>query len=68
VGQQKRETAAQARMTPVRSPQAIEDLVELRNYIAQDDPPTAAHVARHIVRRFNGLLRQHPGIGWPTRF
>ena len=37
-------------MTPVWSPEAIDDLAALRAYIEQDDPAAAQHVALHIVQ------------------
>ncbi len=42
-------------MTPVWSPEAINDLVALRAYIEQDDPAAAQRVALHIVRKDTSL-------------
>jgi plasmid stabilization system protein ParE len=43
-------------MTPVWSPEAIDDLATLRAYIEQDDPAAAQRVALHIVRTIETLL------------
>jgi toxin ParE1/3/4 len=45
------------------APQAIEDLRELRAYIAKDDPAAARKVALHIVRSVETLLPNHPEMG-----
>jgi toxin ParE1/3/4 len=37
-------------MTPVWSPEAIDDLAALRAYIERDDPAAAQRVALHIVQ------------------
>ena len=54
-------------MTPVWSPEAIEDLASLRAYIEQDDPGAAQRVALHILRNIETLLSQHPDMGRPGR-
>jgi toxin ParE1/3/4 len=54
-------------MTPVWSPEAIEDIVSLRAFIEQDDPAAARRVAFHIVRNIETLLSQHPEMGRPGR-
>ena len=54
-------------MTPVWSPEAINDLVALRAYIEQDDPAAAQHVALHIVQNIETLLPSTPEMGRPGR-
>ncbi len=50
-------------MTPIWSPEAIDDLAALRAYIEQDDPAAARCVALHIIRNVETLLSQHPEMG-----
>jgi toxin ParE1/3/4 len=50
-------------MTPVWSPEAIEDLAALRAYIEQDDPAAARRVALHIIHNVETLLPDNPGMG-----
>src|SRR6266853_340899 len=50
-------------MTPVWSPEAINDLVALRAYIEQDDPAAAQRVALHIVQNIETLPSEHPRNG-----
>ena len=54
-------------MTPVWSPEAINDLVALRAYIEQDDPAAAQRVALHIVQSIETLLPRTPEMGRPSR-
>ncbi|HUO94333.1 MAG TPA: type II toxin-antitoxin system RelE/ParE family toxin [Rhizomicrobium sp.] len=54
-------------MTPVWSPEALDDLVSLRTYIEQDDPAAARRVALHVVRNVETLLSDNPKIGRPGR-
>lgn len=54
-------------MTPVWSPEAIDDLAALRAYIEQDDPRAARRIARHIVRNVETLLPDNPQMGRPGR-
>jgi len=54
-------------MTPVWSPEAINDLVALRAYIEQDDPAAAQRVALHIVQNIETLLPSTPEMGRPGR-
>jgi toxin ParE1/3/4 len=54
-------------MTPVWSPEAINDLVALRAYIEQDDPAAAQRVALHIVKNIETLLPNNPEMGRPGR-
>ena len=44
-------------MTPVWSPEAIDDLAALRAYIEQDDPAAAQRVAIHVIRSVDRRLR-----------
>ena len=50
-------------MTPVWSPEAIDDLAALRAYIAQDDPAAAQRVALHIVLNVETLLPNNLDMG-----
>ncbi len=54
-------------MTPLWSPEAIEDLASLRAYIEQDDPAAAQRVALHIVHNVETLLAENPEMGRPGR-
>jgi toxin ParE1/3/4 len=54
-------------MTPVWSPEAIDDLAALRTYIEQDDPAAAQRVALHIVHNVETLLAANPKVGRPGR-
>ena len=54
-------------MTPVWSPEAIDDLAALRAYIEQDNPAAAKRVALHIVRNIETLLPNTPEMGRPGR-
>ena len=54
-------------MTPVWSPEAIDDLAALRTYIEQDDPAAAQRVALHIVHNIETLLAGNPEMGRPGR-
>jgi toxin ParE1/3/4 len=44
------------------SPEAIEDLVSLRAYIAEDSPAAARRVVLHIVQNIEQLLPDNPNI------
>ncbi len=48
------------------SPSAIEDLKHLRAYIARDNPPAAAEVAKTVLETVE-RLRQFPAMGRPGR-
>lgn len=50
-------------MTPVWSPETVEDLAALRAYIEQDAPAAAQRVALHIVHNVEVLLPANPEIG-----
>ena len=45
------------------SPEAIEDLVSLRAYIAEDNPAAARRTVQHIVESIAQLLPDNPRIG-----
>ena len=45
------------------SPEAIEDLVSLRAYIAEDNPAAAQRVVRRIIQNVEELLSDNPQIG-----
>ena len=45
------------------SPEAIEDLVSLRAYIAEDNPAAARRVVLHIIKSIEELLPDNPNIG-----
>ena len=53
-------------MTVVWSRRAINNLVALRDYIAEDSPRSAGGVARQILDAVE-LLTTHPHIGRPGR-
>jgi toxin ParE1/3/4 len=50
-------------MTPVWSPEAIDDLAALRAYIEPDDPAAAQRVALHIIQNVETLLPDNPEMG-----
>ena len=54
-------------MTPVWSPEAIEDLASLRAFISQDDPAAAQRVALHVIHNAEVLLPENPETGRPGR-
>ena len=54
-------------MTPVWSPEAIDDLASLRAYIEQDDPAAAEQIALHIIHNVETLLPRNPEMGRPGR-
>jgi len=45
------------------SPEATEDLVSLRAYIAEDNPAAARRTVQHIVESIEQLLPDNPRIG-----
>jgi toxin ParE1/3/4 len=49
------------------SPEAIEDLVALRAYIAADDPRAAQRVMSRIIDAAELMLPDNPRIGRPGR-
>ncbi len=50
-------------MKIVWSPEAVEDLVSLRAYIAEDSPATAQRTVRLIIERIEQLLPDNPRMG-----
>ena len=50
-------------MKIVWSPEAVEDLVSLRVYIAEDNPAAASRTVRHIIENIEQLLPDNPRIG-----
>ncbi len=55
-------------MTPVWSPEAIDDLAALRAYIEQDDPAAAQRVALHTFRTLKHYFLRAPKLGDPAEF
>jgi toxin ParE1/3/4 len=49
------------------STEAIEDLVSLRAYIAEDSPIAARRVVLHIIQNVEQVLLDSPQIGRPGR-
>ena len=45
------------------SPEAVEDLASLRDYIAEDDPSAARSVVLNILQNVEQLLPDNPQIG-----
>ena len=54
-------------MKPVWSPEAIDDLVALRAYIADDDNAAAQRIALCIIDTVEKLLSENADIGRPGR-
>ena len=54
-------------MNIVWSPEAIEDLISLRNYIAEDSPAAARSIALRILHAIERMLPDSPHIGRPGR-
>jgi toxin ParE1/3/4 len=54
-------------MTPLWSPEAIEDLASLRAYIEQDYLAAAQRVALYIVHNVEALPAKNPEMGRPGR-
>ena len=54
-------------MTPIWSPEAIDDLASLRYYIAKDNPAAAQRVVLHILHTIEALLSEHSAMGRPGR-
>jgi toxin ParE1/3/4 len=50
-------------MNIIWSPEAIEDLLSLRAYIAEDNPAAARRVALGIIRTIEELLPDNPQMG-----
>ena len=54
-------------MKIIWSPEAIDDLISLRAYIAEDNPAAAQRVALNIIRDIEELLVNNPQMGRPGR-
>jgi toxin ParE1/3/4 len=54
-------------MTPVWSPEAIDDLAALRAYIEQYDPAAAQRIALQFFQHLETLLPNNPEMGRPGR-
>ena len=54
-------------MTPIWSPEAIDDLASLRAFIAGNNPSAAQRVVLHILHNVEVLLSKHPEMGRPGR-
>ena len=50
-------------MNIVWAPEAIDDLVSLRAYVAEDDPAAARRIALRILYDIERLLSDHPNMG-----
>ena len=50
-------------MKIVWSPEAVEDLVSLRAYIAEDNPAAARRTVRHIIESIEQFIPNNPRIG-----
>lgn len=60
VGLEKREDASQVKIKWLR--EAIQDLIAIQNYIAEDHPTAATQTANRVLETI-AYLRDHPGIG-----
>src|ERR1700688_3282561 len=67
LGDDKRASYSSECMTLVWSPESIHDLIALRGYIAEHDPPSAKRVALHILYSVERLLSENPKLGSPGR-
>jgi toxin ParE1/3/4 len=54
-------------MTVIWSPEALVDLTDLRDYIAEDNPDTARRVATAIIQTVEEGLSMNPKLGHPGR-
>jgi len=54
-------------MNIVWSPEAIEDLISLRTYIAEDNPAAAQQIVLRILHDVEDPLPDHPHMGRPGR-
>jgi toxin ParE1/3/4 len=54
-------------MTPVWSPEAIEDLLSIRAYIAEENPAAARRIVLRILHGVETMLAEHPRMGRPGR-
>ena len=54
-------------MTILWSPEAIDDLMSLRAYVADDNPAAARRVVLHIMHNIEQLPSDNPQMGRPGR-
>jgi toxin ParE1/3/4 len=54
-------------MTPMWSPEAVDDLNSLRAFMAEDDPAAAQRIALHVIHNVETLLSKQPEMGRPGR-
>jgi len=54
-------------MTPVWSPEAIDDLAALPAYIEQNNPAAAQRMVGRIIENLETLLPNNPDMGRPGR-
>jgi toxin ParE1/3/4 len=54
-------------MTPIWSPEAVDDLNSLRAYISEDNPAAAQRVALRVIDNVELLLPANPEMGRPGR-
>jgi len=54
-------------MNVIWSPEAIQDLISLRAYIAEDNPAAAQRVSLRIIQMIEELLPDNPQMGRPGR-
>jgi toxin ParE1/3/4 len=54
-------------MRIIWSPEATEDLADLRDYIARDNPDAAQRVAARIFQTIERNLSENPELGHPGR-
>jgi addiction module RelE/StbE family toxin len=54
-------------VTPVWSPEGLDDLAALRAYIEKDNPSAAQRIALHIIHNVEILLPASPEMGRPGR-
>jgi toxin ParE1/3/4 len=54
-------------MNIIWSPEATQDLISLRAYIAEESPAGARRIVLHILHTVESLLPDNPHIGRPGR-
>ena len=69
MGPQARAAGSQAigDMKIVWSPEAIEDLISLKAYLAEESPAAARRIVLRILHDVEHLLPDHPHMGRPGR-
>jgi plasmid stabilization system protein ParE len=67
LGDAKGAPISKERVTLLRSPDSIHDLIALRAQIAEHDPAAAKRVALHILYCVEYLLSENPKLGAPGR-